>query len=189
LKNIKELSKKEILLAGQCAEVLAQGVSLIRDIDDRLYTSSEGFGKACVGSHFRHILDFATNLLNGLDKGKINYNQRERDLRVEQDRKLATNRLSAVIEKLQNLSDDFAGKNILVSLETQIGDSAEKDEFCYSSILRELDFLQSHTIHHYALIASKLLANGYEVDAEFGVAPSTLDYWNKQNKAEKAAAK
>lgn len=188
MKNLTKTSTTESLLTTQCAEVLAQGVRLIGEIDDRLYTSSEDFGKACVGSHFRHILDFATNFVSGLSKGKINYNQRERDLRVEQDRELATRRLNAVIKNLKELSDEISDKNILVSLETRVEDSAEKDEFCNSTIVRELDFLQSHTIHHYALIAAKLSALGYEVEKEFGVAPSTLDYWKKQSKAEKVTA-
>jgi hypothetical protein len=49
----------------------------------------------------------------------------------------------------------------------------------YSSIGRELQFLLSHTIHHYALIALALRLQGYEPSAEFGVAPSTLQYWRK----------
>ena len=188
MKN-KATEKTEILLARQCAGVLAQGRGLIENISDDLYTGSEGFGKACVGSHFRHILDFAMNFLSGLDEGRINYNLRERDLRIEQERAGAIARLNFVIEKLEDLPAHFAGQSIRVSLETQLSDSDDRFEFCDSSVLRELDFLQSHTIHHYALIATKLFALGYRVDAEFGVAPSTLNYWKNQSRAEKAGTK
>ena len=54
-----------------------------------------------------------------------------------------------------------------------------KPEWVWSSGLRELDFLQSHTIHHFALIAYKLEALGIEVEDNFGVAPSTLKYWKE----------
>ena len=43
-----------------------------------------------------------------------------------------------------------------------------------SSLARELQMLSSHTIHHFALIAMTLRAHGVELDADFGVAPSTL---------------
>ena len=46
-----------------------------------------------------------------------------------------------------------------------------------STLARETEFVHSHTVHHYALIAAKLKSVGIEVPDEFGVAPSTLRYW------------
>ena len=49
-------------------------------------------------------------------------------------------------------------------------------------MLRELQFLVSHTIHHYALIGVLLAAEGFDVSLEFpefGVAPSTLTHWKE----------
>jgi hypothetical protein len=43
-----------------------------------------------------------------------------------------------------------------------------------SSLSRELQVLSSHTIHHFALIAVTLRAHGVQMDADFGMAPSTL---------------
>ena len=43
-----------------------------------------------------------------------------------------------------------------------------------SSLLRELQFALSHTVHHYAIIARQLRERGAEPGADFGVAPSTL---------------
>jgi hypothetical protein len=51
------------------------------------------------------------------------------------------------------------------------------DLWCPSSGLRELEFLQSHAIHHYALIAQRLSAVGFAVPEDSGVAPSTLEHW------------
>lgn len=178
-KTLEPQPQEEIFLASCCAEVLRQGMRVIEEIGDDLYRSTEGFGEASVGSHFRHILDFAVNLLNGLDRGRIDYNRRARDVRIERSRRAAAALLAAVIERLENFPADFAGTTVLVSLETKLGNRAEEDEYCASSVLRELDFLQSHTIHHYALIAAKLAAGGYRVAANFGVAPSTLEYWKK----------
>lgn len=43
-----------------------------------------------------------------------------------------------------------------------------------SSLGRELQFLSSHTLHHYALIKLLLDDTGLDLGPEFGVAPSTL---------------
>jgi len=43
-----------------------------------------------------------------------------------------------------------------------------------STVKRELQYLQAHTIHHYALIALILRIQGITPHDEFGVAPSTL---------------
>jgi len=50
----------------------------------------------------------------------------------------------------------------------------------FSNLARELQFLASHTVHHYALIALTLTALGVPVDADFGMAPSTLRHAERQ---------
>jgi hypothetical protein len=57
-----------------------------------------------------------------------------------------------------------------------------------SSISRELQVLSSHTIHHFALIAMTLRMHGVELDAEFGMAPSTLRYLSSTKNASAEAA-
>ena len=49
-----------------------------------------------------------------------------------------------------------------------------------STIALELRFLASHTVHHYALIASLARDLGIEPGDQFGVAPATLEYWATQ---------
>ncbi len=58
-------------------------------------------------------------------------------------------------------------------------ETPDASEWGYSSVKRELQFLLSHTIHHYSLVAVALRAQGFEPGADFGVAPSTLRYWRK----------
>ncbi|MEP0552783.1 MAG: hypothetical protein ABJE29_00430, partial [Balneola sp.] len=52
-----------------------------------------------------------------------------------------------------------------------------------SSIRRELQFLVSHTVHHYALIGLILKTMDVEVPEDFGVAPSTLKHESEQETA------
>ena len=56
----------------------------------------------------------------------------------------------------------------------------EEQQWSRSTLRRELQFLLSHTIHHFALIGLLLSFHGVEPGEEFGVAPSTLKHWRSQ---------
>jgi hypothetical protein len=161
-------------LVGQCIAVLRQGIDLIENLDDALFTRFETSEKASVGLHFRHNLDFVTNVLRGLETGRLDYNRRERNPEVETNRRYAISRFRNAVSELEKLTPEILGKKILVRSETI------ESLWCESSALRELEFLQSHTIHHYALIEAKLRSFGFKVPKEFGVAPSTLEFWKSQ---------
>ena len=52
--------------------------------------------------------------------------------------------------------------------------AAPEGEITESSLGRELQFLQGHSVHHYALMAAMMRFSGEPVDDHFGVAPSTI---------------
>lgn len=66
-----------------------------------------------------------------------------------------------------------------VTLRSVAGSGSEPD-WSDSSVKRELQFLVSHTVHHYALIKELLRREGFDPGAEFGVAPSTLQARDQQ---------
>jgi hypothetical protein len=68
--------------------------------------------------------------------------------------------------------DGAEDRPLLVQMDTGAPD-ATPDWRC-SSLGRELQFLSSHTTHHYALIKLLLDDTGVGLGPEFGVAPSTL---------------
>ncbi|MEP6903063.1 MAG: hypothetical protein ABJA66_15030 [Actinomycetota bacterium] len=171
---LKVFDSEQKSLVGQCVAVLRQGIDLIENLDDVLFTRCETPEKASVGTHFRHNLDFVTNLLKGLESGKLDYNLREIDLQIETNRQYAISRFSVTVSALENLTSEKLERQILVRSETI------ESLWCESSAMRELEFLQSHTIHHYALIVAKLSAYGFSVPKDFGVAPSTLEFWKSQ---------
>lgn len=174
-------------LAERYVRILKQGIDLLQNLNDAFYTHQEEFDRGSVGTHFRHTLDFADNFLNGIKIGKIDYNRRERDINIEQKLDKAVLRFKAVVNELNELPPNIANKQILVRLETAENTSVDAD-WCISSVLRELEFLQSHTLHHYALIAAKLSGRGIKVDKEFGVSPSTLEFWEKAKMLKKTAS-
>lgn len=165
-------------LVGRCVEVLNQGIELIERLEDSQYNFSRATDRGTVGTHFRHVLDFVFRFLDGVESGKINYNRRERNTAAETRRETAIEQFWIAIEKLKNLPEEIGEKIILTHLEP--GNFVNKETaWCATSVLRELEFVQSHTLHHYALIALKLSFQGISVNKEFGVAPSTLDFWKK----------
>ncbi len=170
----KVLEHEQKILVGQCVAVLRQGIDLIESLDDKLFTLCEESEKSSVGTHFRHNLDFLTNFLSGFQSGKIDYNERERNFLVETDRRYAIARFREMIRKLEDLTAAMLEKKVLVRSETI------ESLWCESSAMRELEFMQSHSIHHYALIQSKLASGGFAVPPDFGVAPSTLEFWKSQ---------
>ena len=179
------MSHKEIThsfinpLTENLTEILSQGLKLIEKIDDASFTTGD---KGSVGVHFRHCADFIENFLKGIQVEKIDYNQRERNVEMERNRTTAILRFSKAISGLQSLKISNLEQPIMVRIE-EISSIIGKPEWAWSSGLREIDFLQSHTIHHFALIAYKLRALGIEVDKEFGVAPSTLKFWESEKAA------
>ena len=152
---------------------LLKGIDMIATVDDLSFRRVAN-GTGSVGGQFRHNLDFVNSLLNGIDDGHIDYNKRERDPRVEENREFAIECFRKAINRLSNLSPRLFSKSALVR--------SELDQALWlpSGFAREAEFVHSHTVHHHALIAEKLAGYGLAVTENFGVAPSTLEYWKKK---------
>ncbi len=163
-------SKTQTKLLDRVVEEFERGAKLVNGLSDEVYLKTNT-GVGSIGAHIRHNLDFASNFLRGLEKEKINYNLRERDIKIERDRQYAVEQFHLLIQKLKNLTDEILHRKVVVC--SEIDTSNWHD----SSAGRELEFLHSHTVHHYALITEKLNSSGIEVSSDFGVAPSTLEFW------------
>ena len=74
---------------------------------------------------------------------------------------------------LSRLPTDLAERQVRVTLRSVAGDE-ELPDWSQSSLQRELQFLVSHSVHHYALIRELLRQSGFDAGEGFGVAPSTL---------------
>ena len=155
--------------------LLKQGLHLLGQITDEFYVNvASGITQASVGGHLRHCLDFYDAFLRGFRLGKVDYDLRERNELIEKDRLAASAKIEETILLLQQLSGN-QDKELLVKLE---GEQAESlSAWSQSSVRREVQFLLSHTVHHYALIAVLLRMQGIQPAADFGIAPSTLKYW------------
>jgi uncharacterized damage-inducible protein DinB len=120
----------------------------------------------------RHTIDFFRNFLRGLAAGRVDYDARDRDPRLETDRTAAESALLEIIEELRGLDGADAGRPLAVRAEGVVW-ASPNDGWAASSVDRELQVLLSHTVHHFALIALLLRNRGVEPPMDFGVAPST----------------
>lgn len=167
-------------LLERLEQELMRGFALIEGLSDDVYLRANN-GIGSIGAHVRHNLDFTNNFLSGLECGKIDYNCRERDIRIEKDRQHAKERFLFLIEWLKRVSHDLLDENLYVRSEV------DETNWYKSSGARELEFVCSHTVHHYALISEKLRLYGVKVPGDFGVAPSTLRFWADNDEWSKVA--
>lgn len=164
--NITCLKQGEELIALMSADQYSKKVSLC-------FNSS-------AGEHFRHIIDHYDSLIDGTgdvqgDVLRIDYDSRRRDREVELDPEAGIARLERICSFLEKL-DIEADIGLDIKMDTG---SDIKDQWAPSTLLRELQFLLSHTVHHYALIATINAINGIAMPEEFGIAPSTLAHRRK----------
>ena len=164
-------------VSGRCLPVegsrllLAQGIALLELLNDGQYAGVPG--ESSVGAHYRHVLDHYQMFLRGLPHGRIDYDARERDPELERSREAAlavTRRCLLALDALTREPD----RPLLVQMETEPG--IMTPDWRGSSAGRELQFLCSHTVHHFALIRLLLPEITTGLGAEFGVAVSTLSY-------------
>jgi uncharacterized damage-inducible protein DinB len=155
-------------------ELLDQAEALIGQMSDRLYSNNENLRpfQSGVGMHIRHLLDFYKAFLAMRD-GTIDYDRRERSLALETDREAALEAIRSVGKALRGVDD--IDRRVL-SKNDDGGRRDPQTAFNHSSIGRELQFLASHTVHHYAIIAMILAFQGFTPPKDFGVAASTLSY-------------
>lgn len=152
---------------------LDQGCQLLQRISPDLYRQgcAQSYGSS-LGGHLRHAVDHIQSFLDGLPSGQIDYDHRLRDPLIETDTEYALAILEAQSSRLADLDPTLVDNPVLVRM-----DGGEGQEWSRSTVRRELQFLISHTIHHYALIATIARCLGVEeFPPGFGVAPSTLKH-------------
>ena len=159
---------------------IQQGIDLLSDISDELYSKNNTqYSKSGIGRHFRHIIEHYYSFIQ-TDGVIVDYDDRERNLRLETDRIYMIESLKEVIDSLKALENNPEKLDQLVQVRSNEGIGEENSSVSSASLRRELQFLISHTVHHYALIGLILQTMGYVPDETFGVAPTTLKFEMEQ---------
>jgi uncharacterized damage-inducible protein DinB len=160
------------------AALLEQGAVLTTELTPSDFAEasrlSPGGG---LGAHLRHVADFVRAFLRDLERGTVDYDLRERDELAERDPTRARSALRRLASEVERLATREPEEPLGVSAEVALTGRCTQA----STLARELGFLISHTLHHYALIAMLLRERGLEPPADLGVAPSTLSHWRERN--------
>jgi hypothetical protein len=150
--------------------LLLQGLELLAGLSSHAFAHGPD-GHSPVGTQLRHVLDHYEAFFEGLPSGRVDYDARRRDGLLESRVDLAAAALVRWHEALGGLDATSADASLLVQSDSGAGGDAP--DWRPSSVGRELQFLASHTTHHFALIALLLELQGLAPPAGFGVAPST----------------
>lgn len=154
-------------LQAMTAGLLADAIPVLASVDGTVWSAPGSCGS--VGAQIRHVLEFVSAYLDGVPSGRVDYDRRPRDPALEGDRGAACARMRDLVVRLRESECGGTG-----GLDVRMDEDDETTGWTRSSVERELRFLASHTVHHFAIVRLLLEARGLPVAAEFGVAPSTL---------------
>lgn len=128
-----------------------------------------------IGAHVRHLLEhyqiFSKSLQN---QTPIDYDHRKRCMDCQNLVINAQQAIKDILHDLESMPEDDDA--VAVSI---ITNPALKDMVSQSSLLREMQFLQSHTVHHISVIGIALRHEGVNTDLandSMTKAPSTVKF-------------
>lgn len=169
------MSQKQILgLVDSNLHTIDAAINLLTDLPNDLYIKvQKPYFESSLGKHMRHMFDHYLCFRRDLHKAVIDYDQRYRDFQLETDKDYALSVCHDIRHFLSQLvlnCDANDSLNVLMCNDVAM----PAGEMTVSSVGRELQFLQSHSVHHFALMATIMKIAGVEINQDFGVAPSTI---------------
>lgn len=169
---------EEIIKANR--EVLGQGIALLGMLSDEQYTRvCEPWLTSTIGQHIRHVVDMYLALINSVEsdgENIVNYDYRQRGSRLEHHVSNGREALQQVVTWLDELKPVSAVQLSSLQIQSEISLHQSTVAILESSLLRELVFVGSHSVHHYALIRVIARHQGLTLAENFGVAPATASF-------------
>ena len=155
-------------LQNDAKDILIQLANTINLLNLNEYSYKiELLSNATIGEHTRHIIELFQQLLSGYESGNINYDNRKRDIRLEQN-------IDFAIKTIGNIITELHKENKKLKIITL---SSNKQSIIKSNFERELLHNIEHCIHHQAIIKIGLLyLKKTDIHKHFGVAKSTIKY-------------
>lgn len=180
-------------------EAIHQGIDLISALSDEQYVHiASPYVSSSIGAHFRHVVDMYNALMvkvakesNGQTAGIVDYDIRRRGALIEERRDIAIEELQSLERWITQLVDNAPEscdldtsvspkwQPILVKNEVTLSDS--HSVIVESSLIRELIFVGSHAVHHYALIQVIAKLQGVVLSGSLGIAPATATFLREQD--------
>lgn len=150
---------------------IEQNIALLNQINDEVLTTHyKVLGQSTIGQHLRHIIEFYNCLLDGYTSKTINYDNRKRELAIENNTTIAIQKLKHIVLNL-----DKPDSTLNLMQPCVLG-----EQIITTTYYRELLHNLEHSIHHQAIIKIALLNNtSIILPSHFGVAPSTIEHQTK----------
>lgn len=153
-------------------EIIAQLQRLLNQMETASYSGDLPILQgSSVGQHLRHVIEFYVCLSRQMDGGIVNYDDRERNHKLEND-------LDYTRQILSELSDEIAGWHTDQPLQLRAIYGDATGILAPTSLARELVYLIEHAVHHMAIVKMAVAHHFPHValPASFGVAHSTLQH-------------
>ena len=156
------------MLIPSLDKTLNELVSLLNQLSNDDFTlPCKGLSDSTIGEHTRHIIEMFQCLENQYEVGIINYDKRNRDYRIQTDTEFALQCIADIKNQLHKENKTVVLQQIIDGEELRID----------SNYFRELLYNLEHCIHHQALIKVAVLQLEHlQIDADFGVARSTIEF-------------
>jgi hypothetical protein len=156
------------MLIPSIKNTLEELSGMLKKITKQSYISPcFGLSNATIGEHARHIIEMFQCLDSQYEGGIVNYDLRKRDFLIQTDPCFAEKSIQKIVKNLEKTNKDLHLQQIVDGEELLVE----------SNYNRELLYNLEHCIHHQALIkVALLLSESVEVDVNFGVARSTIEY-------------
>ncbi len=96
-------------MTGHIINNLVEINDLLKGLSQEQYNRQlEILSNASIGQHVRHILEFYQCLFKGEQSKEVNYDARQRDLKLESDVHFASKTIDDIINSLLDIKADFA---------------------------------------------------------------------------------
>lgn len=156
------------MLIPSLHKALNELISLLDQLSDSDFSSPcKALSNSTIGEHTRHIIEMFQCLGNQYESGIVNYDKRNRDYQIQTSTDFALKCILGIKDQLEKPEKAIVLQQIVDGEELRID----------SNYSRELLYNLEHCIHHQALIKVAVLQLEHlQIDEEFGVARSTIEY-------------
>ena len=155
-------------------DALRQQLRTLRDLvtglAGEIYEATPSRASGSIGQHVRHCVDHASALVAATSRLELSYDSRVRGTRVETDPAVAAVEIDRLCLQLAEFDARSLDRPLWLRTLTHVDGPQAR---VATTMAREVTFVLQHTVHHAALIAVLLDAQGVAVPRRFGFAPST----------------
>ena len=146
---------------------------VLQQLDNTQYTQEIDLLAATIGKHTRHIVNFYESLASKNTNLTLSYDNRKREALLETNIDFLLNRFEKTIAAFDCLDEEET-----IMLVSNFNVANNDDYALKTSMGRELLYAFEHAVHHMAIIKIGLqyAFPEVEIDANFGIAPSTIKY-------------